>query len=970
MLVLFICTIAQFRLKLWLDNLDEQGLKNANAEKLDTKNCVIIDAINQKELKSELLTNNLLKPPFAIQSFTSNITLKAVDEVFYNVEKFLINLIENYHDDKKCNKLIERMISVNLFQRCNNLCDPVKSLCIEATCMDIDSECFETAEDAEQFSNEKRKGFVAKYSKLKFDKNTPYYKLITTALQSDLLNELEIDMILNELIKGVETFASIYNDNCLKEAKSSKKSQVKKVCIVPKNYTIQYDSSNGNCALNNLTNLISVQGADNTKQEKAMFFRCTKNCFYVSLMSAYYVLQIVVIMFFFVSNHQSKENDRRNDNKTYDECVMTFSSRGRIFFSGFIPILIGVVMYQYGYTVELAYSNQPNFNSSIFIITFSHVISLIGIYQGASCVLYGITGLAIVEIDNTDISNDTHQHQVESKSQRCIKQMVAFLKKMKQVYDSLFHFKIGEFFFEKMIVLEIFEITMQYLSLEEICLTANPNKLYIDLAFSLLLINAIISPLIMNFRQKLKERNARYLVYVFDSVIDALYLFNNTYRGGDENNKPALSLFINIAMWYPAFSIIDKMRDIRLGMSVKMQEKAISSNNLSFVQKKNRVKLKEKLEKIILFIMFSIGVSGMTALIIQEIVVFNKCRDEMTPVLYDNAYPIRLYSQGLHNPTCGYQWIETINANTKGIDYIPSIINKCINLKTLNIANNKLTNLPCSLLEMENIDHVDLSGNPVASKLDIYNCKLNVKKFPTRNFVCKHMYKTLKIIKFSNQSVMELDRCIGNIKYLHTLVAKNNDLNENGIPSTILSLNNLEILDIKGNKNILNSFSWSNEKIAIEENEKLVSFLVKFFSKSMKKLNLDFNFIKDEKTVYNILDNMTLLEHISIRSNNLHHFKEETKFQGVLFNMWPNIKTIDLSSNPLVYLSLEFSTFIDSHRILLNITNNKIVQISWKNPKQQFKETRYFPNSIYQQLSTANVSFKLLLVLFLSIITA
>ena len=39
------------------------------------------------------------------------------------------------------------------------------------------------------------------------------------------------------------------------------------------------------------------------------------------------------------------------------------------------------------------------------------------------------------------------------------------------------------------------------------------------------------------------------------------------------------------------------MRDIRLGMSVKMQEKAISSNNLSFVQKKNRVKLKEKLEK-------------------------------------------------------------------------------------------------------------------------------------------------------------------------------------------------------------------------------------------------------------------------------------------------------------------------------------------------------------------------------------
>ncbi len=527
------------------------------------------------------------------------------------------------------------------------------------------------------------------------------------------------------------------------------------------------------------------------------------------------------------------------------------------------------------------------------------------------------------------------------------------------------------------------------------------------MSYTLLILNIIISPTLMFFRKSFKEGRARYFMYLFDSNLDTFYLFNNIFQGGEEDKKPSINAFVNLALWYPAYSIILKMRSVRRAIAVQQEKKfdTRSTRSIKRALTRHSDKIKDRgnnkclfvncsmiIEKSVLIFIFLFGSSIMIYHLLNFIMKYYECRNELTPQLWDNAFPLKLYMLGgLWNISCGYEFIQNISAANRDIHMIPKTIAKCTALRNLTLSHNRLVTLPCELLEMKDISHANLTGNPVASELDVQHCKLKVTTFPTIEFVCRHMSQTLRVLNFPNQSaVTKIDRCIDSIKNLEKLLLPYNNLTADGIPSNILNfefskLKEIEI-DITGNDIILNEFSWENENIHINTDnkdfdrfKKMVYFLSKYFQ-SVKKLNLRGNQIRDEYIIYDLLDNMTSLEHLDVSNNKITDIFERDKFLRnateafISFDLWPSLKMLDLSSNPLSSITwVEFCVFFETRNIFLNITNNDIKKLQWHKSKRIYKEVKerkyfqpgfnvskslyHFPQSIVRQMGNLDAFY-------------
>ena len=56
-----------------------------------------------------------------------------------------------------------------------------------------------------------------------------------------------------------------------------------------------------------------------------------------------------------------------------------------------------------------------------------------------------------------------------------------------------------------------------------------------------------------------------------------------------------------------------------------------------------------------------------------------------------------MLKNGMFEPNCGYDQILHIHANGKNVKTIPPIIDECKSLKSLQLENNNIKHLPCSL---------------------------------------------------------------------------------------------------------------------------------------------------------------------------------------------------------------------------------------------------------------------------------
>jgi hypothetical protein len=355
-----------------------------------------------------------------------------------------------------------------------------------------------------------------------------------------------------------------------------------------------------------------------------------------------------------------------------------------------------------------------------------------------------------------------------------------------------------------------------------------------------------------------------------------------------------------------------------------------------------------------------IGITFCISFAVPFISKYNECRHDFTYQLWDNAYPVKMFENGLFQPTCGFDKIEQITANNQRIEAVPSIIGNCTNLKVLEVQNNNITHLPCSLLEMVNVQKADFTGNDVAKLLEVKGCTLRNNIFPTK-FVCKFLSAELTILRFPNQTaVLAINKCIGKFNKLRELVFPyNTNIRSNGIPHEVLILyrNGFTNFDINGNINLLESFSWKNQNIPLYLHTNMTNFLVQYFS-GVTILDLSGNNIHDNKVFYTLLNRMTSLEHLDMSKNDF----KKIEPRNINESRQLSLKSIDFSENLLsTYLSITFAQFVEARNIYVNLNNNtNMVSLVWdgnsksKNAvsdKQNYDGSALFPRSFIKTLT-------------------
>jgi hypothetical protein len=260
---------------------------------------------------------------------------------------------------------------------------------------------------------------------------------------------------------------------------------------------------------------------------------------------------------------------------------------------------------------------------------------------------------------------------------------------------------------KKIFLFEIFEMVLQYIAFSELCTSANLT--YIIMSYTLLVLNVVISPTILLCKNKDEDASKgklKYAIYVFDSTLDALYLFTNIYRGGDKDARPEPNFFVNLALWYPSYAIILKMRAVRRTITVKQENRFdtrvfrdISTSITEKTTKANGGKLrKHVVEKFILLFVLIAGIILMGIHIGNFVVKYNYCKYEITAKLWESSSPIKMYSYGLWNINCGYHLIQNITANNKKINYIPKVIKQCTQLKYLSLRDNNIAKITLRII--------------------------------------------------------------------------------------------------------------------------------------------------------------------------------------------------------------------------------------------------------------------------------
>ena len=105
--------------------------------------------------------------------------------------------------------------------------------------------------------------------------------------------------------------------------------------------------------------------------------------------------------------------------------------------------------------------------------------------------------------------------------------------------------------------------------------------------------------------------------------------------------------------------------------------------------------------------------------VVNILVVNSVCGAKLGIELWNGAAPKRTFQNGIFQPAeCAFNTILEIKAISKKISSISPEIEKCTNLKTLDLRDNKIVHLPAGMLRMKNdFDRVLLDGNPVSRTL-------------------------------------------------------------------------------------------------------------------------------------------------------------------------------------------------------------------------------------------------------------
>jgi hypothetical protein len=529
--------------------------------------------------------------------------------------------------------------------------------------------------------------------------------------------------------------------------------------------------------------------------------------------------------------------------------------------------------------------------------------------------------------------------------------------RVQKFYMDNFGLRRGKFFFQKTFIMELIEIIIQFIGFTEFLSTA--NLLYTTFALVVMLANVVVSPLLILLRHRCSRNYGKFMVYIVDSVLDLNYLFITLWRGGEPLKGRKTTWFVNLLTLFPVVSILMRVASIMQNILQKSQKEAQArQSNLvrhlsrQVSKKRHSSKVLQALtrgealfETITSWLIILVGTALICWTSIRLAITYDKCSGELGVLLWQNAFPKKMTLGGFSGEfSCGYENILEIKVHGLPIASIPEDIGKCVNLERLELTGNGLTALPTGLLLLQSLKRVDLSGNPVESKLILNDRNVNNEddehSFPTA-FICQHMRHSLIFLNASNCNIKKLTPCIGGFDKLEYLGLSHNEISSTGIPREILALDwkNSFALDVRGNP-AERSIVWrgrraNGKQVNAEfsrcdtfENCDALLFLKKNFP-AVSRLDLSVNDLSQGTVVVEILNKFENLKYLNLSYN-----KFQTMFRARVeaddekndyASKWGKLEVIDLRDNGISTFDSEFSDFIETrnHNLTTRLTGNQ-----------------------------------------------
>jgi Leucine-rich repeat (LRR) protein len=492
------------------------------------------------------------------------------------------------------------------------------------------------------------------------------------------------------------------------------------------------------------------------------------------------------------------------------------------------------------------------------------------------------------------------------------------LSRWHKIYNSLFGLRVGRLFFAKQAFSEMIEVLLQFISLGQV--TEDANIAFVTASLVLMLINSIVSPMLLLLHCQLNDQQRRILIYAFDATLEMLYFTNNVWRGGSLIVEVETNPFVNFAISWPVLSIILKTRALHSILTVgtrkpESSEQYLPSPPSKHVSTAEKILARTYVERCIgiaIVIVAPLCLGFVAILLYTE---YYRCMSEFGPTLWNSASPIYMYKGkniNIFNPSCGYPYIEKIDANfygpsghkrwSKMLVSLPEQIRMCSNLTELNLADHNIKSLPKGFFELKQVRTATFTNNPVHTNLSII--KYGLKGTFPQKILCDHFSESLVSITASGNVFDRIAPCIGKFTSISYIGLSDNKIAHDGFPIEITKLKGATI-EIRGNP-IEKHMSWRNKFSGKGSHylEDGIAFLKNIFPATMLQ-HLDLSGCDFEKKeskggeiVYDLLEHFRSLEVLNVSNTDISRlFGDEPKNVTSLLGKWKKLKVLDASKN-------------------------------------------------------------------------
>ena len=469
-----------------------------------------------------------------------------------------------------------------------------------------------------------------------------------------------------------------------------------------------------------------------------------------------------------------------------------------------------------------------------------------------------------------------------------------------RVFQTMVDMDDGMYYFHYAIACETMEIVLQFSTLNTMARTNDVQ--YVMTSTTILCVNLVATPLahLSSFRSDTIGRKA---TYALDTLLESAYVFLNltVARRADLLNVPVL-----LSLLMPLVTLLFKFHTFVESTTTYLENKARRDSwlatmwTLSIKGIKDHVPQpqSQQLRKPTIALCLCGGAMALSGCVLFAYMalavhlVDEECGRLLGPEVWAGASPRRIFQDGIFFwPKCHFTSVVTVEARQKGVTTLTPHIGDLVNLTRIVLVDNDIKSLPKEFATLQNLNEVDLSGNPVWTRVSWRHQEFQT--FPAVLF----KFPALEVLDLGYNDISTIPETIVYLSELRVAIFENNSIHRQGLPMAMLSLPRLERLEVRGNP-VARTLSWHNMS------PKELARMLVFWKDTLEDLDVSKGSLmtKDTRSLLEVVPNL-------IRLN-----VSENRLTSVEFDARSlrRIKMLDVSRNPVTSLSLDTFVAMDT----------------------------------------------------------